>query len=183
MTQSFPNIRRSTTCDDLGLSIAARCDGCVRRNGKTEIQCQTRTYKCKRYFSEEFNPKKKPGKRGKNQKEKGYDRAWKELETKGYQPLEEWVNVDKHRQEPKPQPRRWHAKMAEAEATTRVQNEKATATLSEITVQQTRQQTIEAFIDKSCKHDVVMLIDKLFYAAGHDEQSSKRKQTYQDPSR
>jgi hypothetical protein len=94
MKDSFCSIRRSTTCDDLGLTDGVRCDGCVRRNGRMESECKSHPYKCKRYFSEEFNPKKKKGKRGKNQKEKGYERAWKQLTTKGYQPPDQLEVLD-----------------------------------------------------------------------------------------
>jgi hypothetical protein len=158
-------ITRSTTCRDLGLSKAATCDGCVRRGSRSEDNNKSRQYQCKRYFSDKYN-NRKIGRQGKTTKQRGYERAWAELAKRGFSctiPTEPAA-------EEKEKPQRRFQNNTPKEATVQNENEKAMASLSEIMVKQTRQQIIEAFIEKSCTRDIVMLIDKLISAAGHDEQ-------------
>ena len=158
-------ITRSTTCNDLGLVGAVRCDGCYQRSErsfKSESENKARKYRCKRYFSDKHNTRK-ISKRGKTQGQSVHERAWAQLTKRGH--CEPTAPAEEEEEE---QPQLRFEKTTTA---TMVQTEKEMASFSNLMVKQTRQQMIVEFIDSmSCKHDLVMLIDKLLSAIGFQEE-------------
>jgi hypothetical protein len=90
-------IVRGTVCEDLGLQDGARCDGCVRRNGKPETGFKAHQYRCKRYFAPNFS-QHQTGKRGQSQMLASYHKAWLQLVKMGYTKPEGWDS--EHLQEP-----------------------------------------------------------------------------------
>jgi hypothetical protein len=155
-------ITRSTTCSDLGLKGTAICDGCVRRDNQSENEKKSRQYQCKQYFSDKYNVRK-IGKRGSTQGQRAYERAWAQLANKqGH-----WCMPTEPAEENKEKPQQRFTGTPKA---TTVKTVKETATLAKITVKQSRQQLIEAFVDESTINEVVMLIDKLLAAIGHNEE-------------
>jgi hypothetical protein len=157
---STMKITRSTTCIDLGLEKAATCDGCVRRGNQTENEKNRDSISAK-YFSDKYNSRS-IGKRGKTAGQRLHEGAWTQLAKKGL-----WCMPTEPAEEEE-QPQRRLKKTMEAWT---VRTEKETASLSKVTVKQTRQQIIEDFVDSmSCKNDVVMLIDKLLFAIGYKQE-------------
>jgi hypothetical protein len=146
-------ITRSTTCADLRLEGAAKCDGCCQRGDKSELGKKARRFKCKRYFTEKHNSRNN-SKRGKTQGQAGYERAWVQLRKLGHCNSTEIEEQPQNVETP-----------SETQGNRKKQKKQPMASLKTIKAK-SRRQMVEDFVNESIKTDVIALIEKLLVAIG-----------------